>query len=384
MSSNLINKFRGRGSSPTEATLRILCGRAAGMCEFQGCAERLFYDEVTTKKFNAAYIAHIVAANPKGPRGDASRSYELSDKIENLMLMCDRHHRLIDQIEPENFSEEELRAMKISHEQEIEYACKSLQTPKTQIINFMSDIHEHRVSFDYQDTVQAVLPARRPVDQYGTVIRFSSPKPESDLTRWIDLNNELSFEFTQKIIPIIQKHPDLPFDVFALAPIPLLARLGELFGDKAKVFIHPKFRTPNTWSWLSNVQTNTFSITETHNEQCSNTVILILSLSGNISDERATAGIPQYNAIYRIAATNTNVDCIQSEADLSAFWHCYQETLNTILQQYGTACIIRVIPAIPITVAFEIGRRHMPRLHPKTIIYDHTTMGYIETITIGE
>jgi len=45
---------------------------------------------------NAAYIAHIVAEKPDGPRGDPARSPLLADAIENLMLLCDVHHRLID------------------------------------------------------------------------------------------------------------------------------------------------------------------------------------------------------------------------------------------------------------------------------------------------
>ena len=56
----------------------------------------MFYDETTAWEFNAAYIAHIIASNPDGPRGDEIRSHQLSDKIENMMIMCDKHHRLID------------------------------------------------------------------------------------------------------------------------------------------------------------------------------------------------------------------------------------------------------------------------------------------------
>ena len=66
------------------------------MCEFEGCNKRLFYDGVTLSIFNNAYVAHIVASSAKGPRGDKVKSPQLSDKLENLMLMCADHHKLID------------------------------------------------------------------------------------------------------------------------------------------------------------------------------------------------------------------------------------------------------------------------------------------------
>ena len=45
---------------------------------------------------NDSYVAHIVAAEPGGARGVAVRSEQLADNVANLMLMCDTHHREID------------------------------------------------------------------------------------------------------------------------------------------------------------------------------------------------------------------------------------------------------------------------------------------------
>lgn len=86
----------GRNKAPSENTIRMLCSKAAGMCEFEGCNKRLFFDGVTLAEFNNAYVAHIVASSIEGPRGDETLSPLLSDKLENLMLMCADHHKLID------------------------------------------------------------------------------------------------------------------------------------------------------------------------------------------------------------------------------------------------------------------------------------------------
>jgi hypothetical protein len=53
-----------------ERTKLLLWGKAGGRCEYDGCNEPLWLDSVTKFEFNAAYIAHIVADKPSGPRGD--------------------------------------------------------------------------------------------------------------------------------------------------------------------------------------------------------------------------------------------------------------------------------------------------------------------------
>src|SRR5207247_537409 len=80
---------------PEKVKIR-LWGKAAGRCEYDGCNKPLWLDEVTKAEFNTAYIAHIVADSPDGPRGDPIRSEKLKCDLRNLMLLCDPHHRLVD------------------------------------------------------------------------------------------------------------------------------------------------------------------------------------------------------------------------------------------------------------------------------------------------
>lgn len=80
----------GRNKAPSENTVRMLCSKSAGMCEFEGCNKRLFFDGITLSKFNNAYVAHIIASSAEGPRGDKTLSPLLSDKLENLMLILNK------------------------------------------------------------------------------------------------------------------------------------------------------------------------------------------------------------------------------------------------------------------------------------------------------
>lgn len=80
-------KKSNRGPEPTPLTVHMLCARAAGRCQFKGCNKYLFTDEITLDDFNNSNVVHIVASSPGGPRGNAIRSHQLSQSLENLMLM---------------------------------------------------------------------------------------------------------------------------------------------------------------------------------------------------------------------------------------------------------------------------------------------------------
>lgn len=70
---------------------------------------------------NNAYLAHIIAADPGGERGDPVLSHQLSNDPENLMLMCDPHHREIaDPAKIGRYTVAVLREMKREHEERVE------------------------------------------------------------------------------------------------------------------------------------------------------------------------------------------------------------------------------------------------------------------------
>jgi hypothetical protein len=369
-----------RGPDPKESTVRILWGKAAGICQYRGCNEKLFYDETTAHEFNAAYIAHIVASSPDGPRGDLIRSHQLSDKIENVMIMCDKHHRLIDREDLLGHPEIILLDMKLEHEKSIERICNYLNVEKTEIINFTSPIKGNQVSIIYNDTVNAILPNKQPASQYGKIINVRSIYPIRDIEHWQDLNRQLEFHFLTKISAMYDSVGNVHISVFSIAPIPLIIKLGALLGDKTNVDIYQKTRVPDTWNWQESELTNSF-ITEKTVLNSGKDIALILSLTDTIADDRVT-NVMKPNAIYKIVSKVHGVDCIKSEKDLSEFWHIYQRTCDEIFNTFGGDCTIHLFPAMPVSAAFEVGRRRMPGLHPKVTVYDDNG-GFIPTITIG-
>jgi len=78
----------------SEPTLKILFGRAS-FCAYPDCVEPLIFEDrgIPTP---TVQIAHIRSAKTKGPRYDPSYPKPLLNKDENLLLLCGKHHKPVD------------------------------------------------------------------------------------------------------------------------------------------------------------------------------------------------------------------------------------------------------------------------------------------------
>ncbi len=98
-------------------THKMLWGRAASRCAFPDCHKELVMDG---NDLDAASLVgqecHIVAKEPEGPRGDSPLSSKQRDEYENLILLCNIHHKVIDD-QPHTYPVEHLHQMKAEHEQ---------------------------------------------------------------------------------------------------------------------------------------------------------------------------------------------------------------------------------------------------------------------------
>lgn len=372
---------KGRNKAPSENTIKMLCGKAAGMCEFEGCGKRLFYDGASRSEFNNAYVAHIVASSQNGPRGDKILSPQLSDKLENLMLMCGDHHKLIDANE-DVYTVEVLKEMKHKHEKKIEEMCELLNKPETEIVRFASPIKGSQpAEIDLTTAGKAVLKKYNTSSKDGILINVESSYDYKQMEYWGDCFEQMKDIFYRVIDNSYVQMKKSNFAIFPIAPIPLIIKLGELFGDKLPCDIYQKTRIPDTWEWQSEESTNIFLIERSRKEGGENRSALILSLTNDINDERIDK-VGKYSSIYKIKAKNTGVDCIKSIEDLSEFWHKYQNVCEDIINEFGTDAVVDLFPAIPVSAAFEVGRRHMPGVYPKMNIYDECG-GFFKTLELG-
>ena len=98
-------------NSPTQKTVKRLFAVSRNQCAFPGCEIPLVEDSGTV----TGEIAHITSVSANGPRFDSKQTDEERHSFDNLILLCGRHHRVID-AEIEKFPVGCLLRIKHEHE----------------------------------------------------------------------------------------------------------------------------------------------------------------------------------------------------------------------------------------------------------------------------
>jgi len=108
------------------AQQRMLLQRSGNVCAFPDC--RLLLTAAGPPENPVVVLgemAHIVAESPNGPRGNAPLSAEERNLYQNLILLCNQHHQLIDSDGAlATYTVARLSAMKEAHEQWVERALR--------------------------------------------------------------------------------------------------------------------------------------------------------------------------------------------------------------------------------------------------------------------
>jgi len=102
--------------APSQKDLKILFQRSGNRCAFPDCKRILVHPESDLDDpVVLSEVAHIVARSPDGPRGEYPLPLEERDKYDNLILLCEEHHHIVD-TQPHTYTVERLRQMKSDHE----------------------------------------------------------------------------------------------------------------------------------------------------------------------------------------------------------------------------------------------------------------------------
>ncbi|MBK8134019.1 MAG: HNH endonuclease [Gammaproteobacteria bacterium] len=99
-------------SQPLLSTVKALFAKSRNKCAFPDCGAPLVEASGTV----TGEICNIRAEKSRGPRYDKSYPEDRRNAAENLILMCGRHHKVID-TETRTYKTEELLRIKQNHEE---------------------------------------------------------------------------------------------------------------------------------------------------------------------------------------------------------------------------------------------------------------------------
>ena len=374
-----------RDEKLSESQMRELLQRSAGLCEFENCAQPLFFDLVSGRACNDGQYAHIIPSSENGPRGGGGESPACVSGVDNRMHLCHKHHEIVDN-QADEYPAHLLRDMKRKHEDQV--AAFGLMLKKTPVmpIVFCANIKGRQTDVDYSDIRRAVRDDARPLlrDRPDEIRVESSAKYGSD-RYW----EETLKRVNTKVEVLLDEFcaggvGPVEYGIFPLAPIPLIMYFGWRIGDKLPLRVYQLLRDESRWSWNRKRPDNSFSHRQIRpGKSGSKRISIALSLSAGIGEAVGRCAYSD-TAVYELVAARLGVDCISKQRDLYRLRDAYYLMMDEIQKCHGANVEVYLYPAIPVSAAFEIGCRYMPAVFPHFHVMENMGRGgWSEACVIG-
>lgn len=370
----------GRGADISTPTAWKVWTDAGGHCMFEGCDKNLSAIPLYNQSAKVGYLAHIIASNPDGPRGTQADSHRLSDSADNIMLMCDEHHRLIDSFAPHEYDAVRLNAMRQVHRDLVRSLMASLAYPRVKAITLFAQLGNVVTYSPESDLISAILGIRRTMlPEVKHFIRRTQRDDRSIPSFWfhylIEHENQIRDMVSSFIVHGGADTGELA--VFPLHHTPTLVLAGRIIGEARPVNVFQRNRGDrNPWCWDNNATpqpAGTFTV-DGLTPQRAPEVFITIELTANIDENTLPAGMADETSSgripwVRIRMANPNGACIQRPADLTQFMNVARRAINHI-QDVMRAQHVHLIAISPASTVFCFGQILQAGHHPTYTIYD--------------
>lgn len=244
-----LEKQKGRNGSFTTKTLTQVMQDSHGHCMFEGCGERLDIDWLTGRNGNFAYNAHNVGSSVNGPRGIILISEKQSDEPENILLLCDKHHRLIDRVAIADYNAARLTKMREDFVVVAKRLLEGLSYEPIPVFSVLWPVGSYSSSSpELREIAESLslLKARIQNDRMdiGQNDRILMKRPE----RLIQDIDEIVKDAAEEILSLSRQN-NYKAALFAFGPMPALVGLGALLGNKNEITPMLRYRDGNCWMW---------------------------------------------------------------------------------------------------------------------------------------
>ncbi len=352
-----------------ERDVHKLIADSGGICNFPECGEKLIYQYKDGSFVKLVEFAHIIGESADGPRGQHEVSELMSQEPDNIILLCVKHHPIVDNNEKE-YPVERLKEMKKNHIKWVNERLEGLSEANWTLV-----IHSGNVTGMGAPNIDKELLYR---DFYGTHIIAETEEIiiEEFLTK---TKNWLEYKQTQEDWWLVFKTQDKKpkkFLICSINFIPLVVHLGYLIHDTFISEIFQYQREEKTWKWklLNDSEAKQdFFIIEKDDIKDSNTkdLALSISLSGLINNDDILEVIEHSIKIIKINVSSPDRTWLKYKEQLIKFQKRFINLIDTLVQQYTELKEIHLFYAGPTPIAFIIGCSINPTIHPRFIIYNY-------------
>lgn len=342
-------------------------------------------------------MAHIVGWSKakNSPRGDADLPLEYRNTVDNLVLLCAHHHKIIDTKKLlEEFTLSRLMQHKVEHERRIHHLTEMKIDDESIVIRMFGGIRGLSVEVSKEHSRNVIFNSEKKFalfidsfDKHGIEIDLNNlPDPEETWDVYWSMGKSIIDKSLRPLIEGVEKGSVRHVSIFAMSRIPLLIYLGYKLGDKIPSSLYQKHRGDReTWMWSDEAKPETFEVVK-FEEHSSQNVVLILSISGSIDLNALPAEISEGCNIYEIKpiGTTPNRNILRNKISYENFNRAYHDFLSQMEVMHKSCTEIHLFPAVPVTAAIACGRGLMRDAQPGVIVYDRTGSLYKPALTVNK
>jgi hypothetical protein len=299
------------------------------------------------------------------------------------MILCDKHHRLIDKHQVAENSAMRLTEMKRKHEARIELVGSLTEEKQSHVLLYGANVGSQSAPVSMQKAIPAMLPDSYPAQSTPLEIGLRN-NMLTDRTDeyWQFEGNNLRAHYAQRVRPLLVSGAITRLSVFAMAPQPLLILLGSLLTDIQATEVYQLHREPPDWKWQDGSDFPEFQLSEPKNK--SGTPALLFSLSATVTDSRVLSALPDAS-IWRVFIENPHNDFLKSRQQAADFRIMMRSVMDRIKAAHGQQATIHVFPVMPLALAVDFGRIRMPKADLPLCVYDENRdLGFRVALGIGE
>lgn len=380
------NLTTGRTGEITDTTkFKVACA-AAWRCQFEGCGEDLRQHLTPSMSGNYSYFAHIVASSKEGPRGN-DQSKDLTNDPNNIMLLCDKCHRLIDRIAPNEYDVETLTGMLERNVREVNRLLECLKMPDAEMMVIGGMIEGQPFRFDSRVAQEAMwLKNMKNSGQVEYFINntsyFSASNKESYWTNAFELLKSTDIPRLKSFLRGTGRNGKLkPLAIFPLHGISILILSGRLIGDSSPVYLYQFHRQQvegkgKQWAWpdIDEPPLDKFKINILKEASASDSeIILQVNLTAKIPlkdlpEQFFDQGELKFPAI-ELTIDNCDFKAISHQKDLELLSNAI-DSIYRLIQDNWHIKTVHFFVIAPTTACMRLGQKMQARHHADFILYE--------------
>ena len=373
-----VKKIKNVNREIKPTTERMLWGVSAGICEFAGCCNLLYSHHITKEKVNLSEKAHIYAFSAGGKRPSLLRLSPKINDIDNLMLVCERCHKLIDS-DDTDYTAERLLEMKKEHEERVRILASIKPDLQSEIVIYNANIADGTIRISDFAAKSAIIPDYYPARENPISLSPDLSLFDNENTYWSVMATHLERQWAQYSSVIRDKHVSL----FAVAPQPLLFKLGTLINRNYNVCVMQSQGSIDNWKWRCDKQTAKITTQRIEPKDTNADPIITFELTAKLSLDELQKEFGE-GTIYRITTPSCDSGIIKSWRDLRAVIDEYRKVLNQIRETSSQIYKVKLVPIAPCSVSIEAGRQTM-KGDPAIMLYDrnYITKQWVHALTLN-